>query len=165
MVVRGDGANATPWRLVDEESLDNDYDRYETGEIDDDLESKLPKLRPFFKQIQLRNDLRNEFKEIGRNYYVHVVTEFNRDESAIGVIVTEDNVPYGKYAYLTAHDSLLGSGVEWVIGYLLADGRVKRLGSGQIAALGFENVILAASITSVFDLVSDFNAYKPVTGE
>lgn len=161
VVVRGDGANVTPWRLVDEELLDNDYDRYKTGKIDDDLESKLPRLRSFFRQIQLRNDLKNEFKEIGRDYYVHVVTDFNGDESAIGVIVKENDSSHGKYAYLTVHDSILGSSVFWVIGYLLADGRVKRLGGGQTDMLGFENVILAVSITSVFDLVSD--AYKEST--
>lgn len=141
MVVRGDCINATPWRLVDEELLD-DYKRYETGKIDDNLESKLPKLQPFFRQIQLRNDLKNEFKEIGMDYRVCAVTEYDGDESAIGVIVKENDSSQGKYAYLTTNDSLLGSSVDWVIGYLRADGRVKRLGSGQTAALGFENVIL-----------------------
>lgn len=44
VAVRGDGANVTPWRLADEELLD-DYKRnllYETGKIDDRIGGASP---------------------------------------------------------------------------------------------------------------------------
>ena len=143
----------TPWTMIDEKTANESYELYKTGKINISL---APELQSLFRVIQLRDDLKNELDR-GRNYPVHVVTE--RATDSIGVLVKEDNAPYGKYTYLTIQNSMLGSSIAWTIGYLRKDGRTKTLGSGQTAVTGLEITILAASIIAVFD-VTDSNASR-----
>lgn len=144
----------TPWTMIDEKTIDKSYELYKTGKINISL---APDLQSLFRVIQLRDDLKNKLNARGRNYPVHVVTE--RATDSIGVLVEEDNAPYGKYTYLTIQNSMLGSSIAWTIGYLRKDGRTKTLGSGQTAVTGLEITILTASIIAVFD-VTDSNASR-----
>lgn len=142
----------TPWTLVDEKTVDKSYELYKTSKINISL---APELQSLFRIIQLRDDLESELIDRGMNYPVHVVTEKATD--SIGVLVKEDESPYGKYTYLTIHNSIFGDSIDWTIGHLRKDGRTKTLGRGQTAVTGIEITILTASIIAVFD-VTDSNA-------
>lgn len=139
--------------MIDEKTASESYKLYKTGEINISL---APELQSLFRVIQLRDDLKNEFNAMGRNYPVHVVNE--RATDSIGVLVKEDESPYGKYTYLTIHNSIFGGSIDWTIGYLRKDGRTKTLGSGQTTMTGLEITILTASIIAVFDVITDSNA-------
>lgn len=149
------GKDTTPWTLIDEKTVDKSYELYKTGKINISL---APELQSLFRVIQLRDDLKNELNAMGRNYPVHVVNE--RITDSIGVLVKEDESQYGKYTYLTIHNSIFGSSIDWVIGYLRKDGRTKTLGSGQTTMTGLEITILTASIIAVFDVITEPNASR-----
>lgn len=143
----------TPWTMIDEKTVSESYELYKTGKINIAL---APELQSLFRVIQLRDDLKNELNAMGRNYSVHVVNE--RDTGSIGVLVKEDNFPYGKYTYLTIQNSVFGSSIVWTIGHLRKDGRTKILGGGQTTVTGLEITILTASIIAVFDVITEPNA-------
>lgn len=137
----------TPWAMIDEKTVDKSYELYKTGKINISL---APDLQSLFRVIQFRDDLKNKLNAIRRNYPVHVVNE--RNTGSIGVLVKEDDFPYGKYTYLTIQNSVFGSSITWTIGHLRKDGHTKTLGSGQTTMTGLEITILAASIMAVFDI-------------